>query len=334
MMGRAPRPGIRATAAQADRRERRGTKNTLPRRIELMMLRSGEKQLTLRVFDRAVRISCRSALEFDLLVDVYGALRCPDFATVALEYTVGRDEANGSFSILRHGSTSLIARDDGEFIFLLEKDLTIELQYQRPDLYFLHAAALELDGRIVILAAPSGSGKSTTTWGLLHHGFRYLSDELAPIDLGANSVCAYPHALCLKREPPRGYPLPAAVRATRRTLHVPTASLPAETIVGSAGPLTTIVFLEYRPTEGKPAGMIPISKAEAAARLFALALNPLAHAEDGIAAAAAIAGGAECYRLRTVELGTTCTLLTSALASLTARELAGGAAPAQAPLSA
>jgi hypothetical protein len=298
------------------------------------MLRSGKKHLTLRVFDRAVRISCSSALEFELLVGVYGALRCPALATVDLEYTVGRDEANGWFYILRHGSTPLIARDDGELIFLLEKDLTIELQYQRPDLYFLHAATLELDGRIVILAAPSGSGKSTTTWGLLHHGFRYLSDELAPIDLRANSVCAYPHALCLKQEPPREYPLPAAVRSTRRTLHVPTVSLPGETIVDSAGPVTTIVFLEYVPNERKAAGIIPISKAEAAARLFALALNPLAHAEDGIAAAATIASGAECYRLRTVELGATCAILTSALVRQTARELAVGAAPAQAPLSA
>ncbi len=297
------------------------------------MLRSGKKHLSLRVFDRAVRVSCRSAWEFELLADVYGALRCPDVATVDLEYTVGRDEANGWFYISRHGSMPLIARDDGEFVFLLEKDLTIELQYQRPDLYFLHAAALELDGRTVILAAPSGSGKSTTTWGLLHHGFRYLSDELAPVDLRANSVCAYPHALCLKQEPPRGYPLPAAVRSTRRTLHVPTTSLPAETIVGFAGPVTTIVFLEYRPNERKPAGMIPISRAEAAARLFALALNPLAHAEDGIAAAAAIAGGAECYRLRTGELGATCAILTSALARQRECELAPGAVPAQASLS-
>jgi hypothetical protein len=294
----------------------------------------GENNLTLRVCDRVVRIACRGAPAFELLVDVYGALRTPDLPAPDLEYAVVSDQTGGRFRILRHGSTPLSARDDGEFIFLLEKDLTIELQYQRPDLYFLHAGALEIDGRIVILAAPSGSGKSTTAWGLLHHGFRYLSDELAPIDLRANSVWAYPHALCLKQEPPRGYPLPAGVRSTRRTLHVPTACLPAETIVGSAGPVTAIVFLEYCPKERKPAGMMPISKAEAAARLFALALNPLAHAEDGIDAATAIACGAECYRLRTGELGATCATLTSALARPADRGLAAGATHAQAALGA
>jgi hypothetical protein len=31
--------------------------------------------------------------------------------------------------------------------------------------------------RAAALVAPSGDVKSTTTWGLLHHGFKYLSDE-------------------------------------------------------------------------------------------------------------------------------------------------------------
>ena len=48
----------------------------------------------------------------------------------------------------------------------------------------------------------TGAGKSTTAWGLLHHGFSYLSDELAPIDLETLEVLPYRHALCLKRRPP------------------------------------------------------------------------------------------------------------------------------------
>ena len=50
----------------------------------------------------------------------------------------------------------------------------------------------------MLLAGASGNGKSTTAWALLHRGFQYLSDELAPLDLSAMTVHAFPHALCLK----------------------------------------------------------------------------------------------------------------------------------------
>ena len=53
----------------------------------------------------------------------------------------------------------------------------------------LHSAVLERDGLAVILPAPPGSGKSTLCAGLMHAGWRLLSDELALIDL------APPHAL-------------------------------------------------------------------------------------------------------------------------------------------
>jgi hypothetical protein len=104
--------------------------------------------------------------------------------------------------------SELHAANDGEFLFLLEKDLTIELQKLRRELYFIHAAALTIDGKACLLLAPSGHGKSTTCWGLLHHGFGYLSDELAPLDLGTLEIQPYAHALCLKDEPPACYPLP------------------------------------------------------------------------------------------------------------------------------
>jgi hypothetical protein len=50
--------------------------------------------------------------------------------------------------------------DDGELLYIVEKDLTIELQKLRRDLYFLHAAALAIAQNAFLLVAPSGGGKS------------------------------------------------------------------------------------------------------------------------------------------------------------------------------
>lgn len=58
----------------------------------------------------------------------------------------------------------------------------------------LHAAAVTLGRRAVVLSAPSGSGKSTLAAGLVRSGAGYLSDEIAAIDEGL-VVHAFPKSL-------------------------------------------------------------------------------------------------------------------------------------------
>lgn len=105
-----------------------------------------------------------------------------------LTYSVSRSESNSEISIDRPGHSTKSTPDEGEFLYAIEVDSTIAVQRIRKDLYFLHAAVAEVDGKAYLLVAKSGGGKSTTLWGLLHHGWRYLSDELAPIDLA--TICA------------------------------------------------------------------------------------------------------------------------------------------------
>jgi hypothetical protein len=209
---------------------------------------------------------------------------------------------------------SVVADDEDEFLFLFEESLTLALQRLRSDLYFFHAAALEHGGRAYLLVAPSGSGKSTTTWALLHYGFSYMSDELGPVDLDTNEVHPYTHALCLKQEPPPAYPLPVGVLRTTRTLHVPTSRLPSGVSDGPF-PLAAIFFVQHNPKDRTPT-IQPLSKAEASIRLFANALNPLAHPGSGLDGSIKVATMNACFKLTTADLPSSCQLVRTAIASL------------------
>jgi hypothetical protein len=265
------------------------------------------KELFLDVLGRHVRVECRDARARDLLLANYGQMQGHESKVPDLEYTVRSHGKRSGFRIARRGCEPLVAADDGDFLFLFEKDMTIELQKLRRDLYFIHAAALALSGRAFLLVAASGKGKSTTTWALLHHGFDYLSDEMAPLGLNAMEVQPYPHAICLKKEPPSPYFLPAKAVRTASTLHIPTAQLPNPAVMKPM-PLAAIFFLEYCPGLSYP-GVSPVSPAEAAARLFVHTLNPLAHAEDGLTGAVAVAQKVPSFRLDSGPLRPTCELL-------------------------
>jgi len=210
---------------------------------------------------------------------------------------------------LRGGTASF--SDASDLIFHLDKLLTIELQYQRPDLYFIHAAAVALNGRVALLAAPPGTGKSTLTLALLNNGFSYLSDELAPIDVRTMTVHPYAHALCLKAVPPQPYVLPPRTLAGER-FHVPVAALSAP-IVTEALSLAAIIFIQR--SQGAPAGSLPITPARAAARLMANTLNPMAHHGHGLDVAVTIAQAIASFELDSSDLQQACNSVETILSS-------------------
>ena len=157
--------------------------------------------LCLTVFDIGIQVHCEDASTYQLLIINYGHMQA-QASTIGLEYEVGSNAEGGGYFISRTGESALIASNESEFLYLFEKDMTVELEKRRKDLYFIHGAALVAREKAFLLVGPSGHGKSTLAWALSHSGFEYLSDELAPIDVGRMQVHAYHHALCLKRPPP------------------------------------------------------------------------------------------------------------------------------------
>lgn len=262
------------------------------------------------VLGQQVRILCDSGL-LEVLADVFGAMssngpeRSPDFY-----YEVTRS-ADQAFTIGRAGMALSPARDLDALVHGLDKDITIELQRRRRDLLFLHAAVIAWQGRVALLAASSGGGKSTTTWALSNGGFGYLSDELCPIDLEAMSVHPYPHALCLKQHPPGPHPLPSGVQSLGRTMHVPARLMPGP-VLTTPRSLGAVFLLQRDPATKRPT-VKRISTAEAAARLYVVTLNALAHPERGMPAVLRVALQVPCYRLDIGTLPETCDLVRSTL---------------------
>src|SRR5262245_50261507 len=271
--------------------------------------------LSLEILGLRVAVDCPDAAAADLVLGNCGAMVAPPGPTaVDLGYRIRRGDSAATYALTRGDDPLVGCADLDDLSFALEKDLTVELQLRRPELLFLHAAAIEWQGFVVLLAAASKSGKSTTAWALLHHGFRFLSDELAPIDLTTMSVLPFPHALCLKHEPAPPYALPADALRHGARIHVPTKALPGPTITAPQ-PLAAAFLLSYRPDLDQPE-LRALGAAEASARLYVTALNPLAHANRGLDAVVRIAESVPCFALATAGLGPTCDLIRDTLARI------------------
>lgn len=164
----------------------------------------------------------------------------------------------------------------------------------------LHAAAVSLRGRGLLLPAPLKGGKSTLTLGLVRGGCTYYSDDVAILDLRDLRLSPFPRPIDLRRGaldlfPPLGRGLlpissegggesgPVAVRVDRRR-------------TGRArAPVRWIVFPHLR--LGGVTVVEPLPGAEALVRLSRLAFNLDRVGARGFEALVSLIRGAECYSL-------------------------------------
>lgn len=266
----------------------------------------------LLILGKTVRIGCPDARFETWIRALYRSMelsRPAGRSRVDLEYRVERSVDRTGFHVRDDCRTDVFAETAGESLARLEDALTIELQLMRPDLLFVHAAALAGQHGGFALVGNSGAGKSTLAWALTRYGLRYLSDELAPFEVGTQRAAPFSRAIHLKTEPPGPHALPPTTIDTRFSLCVPVESL-AGGAADAPQEMRTLFFLSPADRPAIPE-IRDLTPGEAVSRLFVHTLNAGAHPAYGVEAVMRIAGHASCYDLAAADLDATCELVRS-----------------------
>jgi hypothetical protein len=270
--------------------------------------------LALEACDRAFAIECPDDETATLLEVVFGGLLIPRTSIISASLRIERGGHDHGYHIREADAGSTPIPDADALIFLVDKWLTIALQRQRPELYFVHAAAVANGDRVAVLAAPPTTGKSTLTLALLERGLAYLSDELAPVDLPTRCVYPYARAVSLKSPPPDPVRLPSAALAVGRRYHIPARLFSGE-LVSKPLPLAAFIFLRGR--LGAATCVTRIGPAAGAAYLTANALNALAHPSAGLDVAVSLSHAVPCFEMNTSDLRAACDEVLDILAAAT-----------------
>jgi hypothetical protein len=260
-----------------------------------------EPTLRLRVCDQTFSVACDDPTLASYVSRTFAALGVPgqDGERVAELYRISGPSPDG---VLVETSTGRTALDNASSVlYHLDKHLIIRLQHQRPDLYFLHGAAIALHGRVAVVIAPSGSGKSTLAFTLIQHGVTYLSDELVPVDVGQDFVYPYPRAICLKSPLPKPYRFPPETVSCGSVSYIPTSTVGF--MNAAPMPIGALFFLD-RTSRANPCE--PLTTASAVAHLIANSLNSLAHPGWGVDAAFALARRVPSFALNSTHLESAC----------------------------
>jgi hypothetical protein len=153
-------------------------------------------------------------------------------------------EDDGTYSIY-NGSTRVSQGHELELsLVVIDGQLRGWVALTSPDMTFVHAGAVALDGRAIVFPGHSFSGKTTLTAALVQAGATYYSDEFAVLD-SEGLVHPYPKPLSLRPPPSLGQ-----------------VETPVEELGGVAGneplPLGMAVVTSYRPgAEWAPKPMSP-----------------------------------------------------------------------------
>lgn len=172
----------------------------------------------------------------------------------------------------------------------------------------LHSSILSKGGHTLLIPGRSGAGKSTMTMEMINRGFKYLSEEMAAVNLSSCKVSGMPLAIRLKKSSPfsklKNYKLGSvescecfSVLENRKeiiTYVVPNDKHVLKGEVSSHG--SSIIFIKFE--EGGETALKPLKAVDALKRLLELTFNLDAIWPTALHTASKLVSNCDCYELR------------------------------------
>jgi hypothetical protein len=203
------------------------------------------------------------------------------------------------------------------------------------DHLLFHSGAIESDGFGVLFPGASGSGKSTLTAGLVRAGLRYLTDELAALNMTSGRLLPYPKPITVKRGSfavlsdigPDAGPEPGQRPWAGEEWQVAVGEGTGRAIGAPCVPGLVIV---PRHDAGAATTLTPLSDTQAFFALAVNAVNLTAHGSSGTGALGRLVRGCQCFSLTFSDLDEACRLVlgligVEATGVLSATAMMGGA---------
>lgn len=185
------------------------------------------------------------------------------------------------------------ARPEDLFTVLMQ-DINHRAVASRPNRLMVHAGAVSLRGRAIILPGRSGAGKTTLTAALLSVGCEYLTDEAVSIDLETLDVERYAKPLSLDLTSYEALGLDGDEWAARGV--VPPTHFRRLAPISSAK-AAIIMFSSFEP--GAKASMRPLGRPEALIELANNSFNFVEHGGDWLEGLANLVRHCTCWRFIT-----------------------------------
>ena len=235
---------------------------------------------------------------------------------------------NQEYEVLTQNKKVVLVKD-GEVVYetldwihllikLQELFLKDFIRFTRDQYYLLHSAVLVKNGKAILFPGASKSGKSTLSIALLRDGFKYVSDEVAAVDVNTLRTSGFPRAIAIREKTLSLFPnLEPEINHLRyqwvnsgkvREIHYGIPSGRNLAAMNRSFPISAIVFPQYSAkgdtflSEIKP-------PSEAVFDLMQCCLNQRRLREKGFKIAARLVRQTKCYSLQTRDLDKACEII-------------------------
>jgi hypothetical protein len=173
---------------------------------------------------------------------------------------------------------------------MVRDEVHFQFMRARPELLWLHAAAVERNGAALLISGISGQGKSTLSTKLCERGWRILSDDISPTSMEHELVFPFPQM-------PRRRLFPGSIvdRNMLYTLEREDIVIEQHNLNLSPVPVAAIAYIEF--LKSGTAEFERLSSGAAALELLRNTVNFADHKGAAVSRAAFLGTTVPAYRL-------------------------------------